>query len=282
MKLVLAALVVSALAAGGAPPAGPSAITIRTRSGHGDRGGAIDTATLQATPSRQRLERRMELPGGSLVSSVTIIYQCDLQRAVFVNGAAETFVIEPTRPGADVRPRRHAGTAFVDGRPVRETRVIDAVDTGERRPAGPLTARHVITTTTVERPGSVPRVVGVRDGWYVDVPRGCDTADARTALVASRADGRVDVKWRGTAKTGYAIEEIDRITETSSGFERTIELLDISEAPIPASAFEIPDGYRAALPLPGGGYDLARADTVRNRVAAYWELASNWVSGFWR
>jgi hypothetical protein len=41
-----------------------------------------------------------------------------------------------------------------------EVRTIDAVDTGERRAYGPLVARHVVTTTTVEREEIVPRRCG--------------------------------------------------------------------------------------------------------------------------
>jgi hypothetical protein len=51
---------------------------------------------------------------------------------------------------------------------------------------------------------------------------------------------------------------------------QSIELLEISRAPLPPSLFEIPEGYRPALRLPNGGVDMSRPDTLLNRVYARW------------
>jgi hypothetical protein len=90
------------------------------------------------------------------------------------------------------------------------------------------------------------------------------------------------VKWRGTARTGYALIERDRTITAAGNIDRTTELIEVSGAPIPIAAFDVPGGYRLALALPGGGADLTQPDTLLNRVAAYWHYAAGWISSFWR
>jgi hypothetical protein len=36
------------------------------------------------------------------------------------------------------------------------------------------------------------------------------------------------------------------------------------------SLFDVPRDYRPALPLVRGGYDMAKPDTVTNRLQVYW------------
>jgi hypothetical protein len=101
-------------------------------------------------------------------------------------------------------------------------------------------------------------------------------------VLLATTGGRVDVKWRGTAKSGYPLIERDRIMDAAVTIERRVELLEVSGAPIPSAAFEVPEGYAPALSLPYGGHDLTRADTMVNRVSSWWETASSWVLSFWR
>lgn len=279
MKGILAALTFAFAAM---PPAGSNDLTLRTRARVGDHG-AVELVTLQMSGARRRIVRRTELPEGTVVSSITNIVQCDVGRALILNDRAKVYAIEPIAPPL-TREAVAMRRTTVDTRPVAETRTIDAVDTGERRAFGPLTARHVVTTTTVDREGQAPEVAGVRDGWYADVgSRGCEGDDTRyTAVLVGSSGGRVDVKWRGTARTGYPLIERDRRITAARTIERTTELIEVSPAPIPFTAFDVPDGYRLALALPGGGADLTRPDTILNRVAAYWHYAAGWISSFWR
>jgi hypothetical protein len=283
MTLALVMLLVSIQTGPARPaPASHADLTIRTRSSGGSE---AETVTLQIKGQRQRQVEEIYLADGRLVLSSTQILLCDLGRAVWTNDSARLYVVEP------IRSHRVAATSVAassgmtaDTRPVVETRTIDAVDTGERRAFGPLTARHVITTTTVERDGAAPRVVGVRDGWYADIPpRTCDPSMGATAvLVAGTGAGRVDVKWRGTAKTGFPLEERDRVMmDGGAVFERRTEFLGASYAAIPAVLFDMPAGYQPALPLPGGGYDFTRPDTIANRASALWRSVASWASYMW-
>lgn len=280
MKGALAAVT---LALAAMPVAGSRDLTLRTWTRVSDHG-PVELVTLQMSGARRRIVRQTEASEGTVRSSITSIVQCDVGRALIINDAAKVYAIEPIVPPL-TRAAVAMGRRMVDTRPVAETWTIDAVDTGERRVFGPLAAHHVVTTTTVEREGKAPEVTSVRDGWYADVEsRGCEGDDIRYAavVVGSSGGGRVDVKWRGTAGTGYPVIERDRAITAGRTIERTTELIEVSQTPIPSTAFDVPGGYRLALALPGGGADLTQPDTIPNRVAAYWRYAAGWISSFWR
>jgi len=59
-------------------------------------------------------------------------------------------------------------------------------------------------------------------------------------------------------------------------------LLDISEAPLDLSVFELPGGYRQALHTGNGGADLTNADTISNRAQYCWTRLTFWVRGLFR
>jgi hypothetical protein len=278
-------LMLAAAVAAGAPA--PPDLTVRTRiSSDPRRGAVVETVTLQATASRQRLTHVTDFPDGTRGSSITSILQCDQHRALLLNDLAKLYAVEPEpRPITRSAAMLQSGRGMTITRPNGDVRTIDAVDTGERRVFGPVTARHVVTTTTVERAGVAPRVVAIRDGWYIDAPpRTCDSSgDVATAtLFMSRNGGIPEVRWRGRARTGYALEERDRMFESTATLERNTELVEVSGAPIPPAVFDIPDGYQPALPMPGGGHDLTRPDTFANRAAVLWTMAAGWIRSWWQ
>jgi hypothetical protein len=141
-----------------------------------------------------------------------------------------------------------------------------------------------VTTTTVERDGAPPRIVAIRDGWYIDTPAlACDTSGDSSAVAVLTLNGeRPDMRWRGRARTGTVLEERDRMFEGAGTFERQTELVEVSGAPIPPATFDVPDGYQPALPMPGGGHDLTRADTIANRAVLLWTMAAGWIQSWWQ
>jgi hypothetical protein len=157
------------------------------------------------------------------------------------------------------------------------TVTIDTVDTGERRNMGSHELHHVKTTTKVEpSPGAVmqPSITEV-DGWYIDLPGlGCDESRSGVTvgyLVATSGKrDRVQIKRRGTASRGYAIEETTLRTEAGETTISKVELIEFSEAALDASLFELPAGYSPALPTLRGGFDMSRPDTLGNRLQSYW------------
>ena len=294
----LALVSAMALAASDAPRAGlpnfPD-LTIRTRVTHaGTPAQWEDTVRLKG--ARQAREHAAAVgPRGERRVVFAQITQCDRQRALVLNHQSRTYAylpIEDPAPGL-----LHSAVAVAFGRrvdrdaPVTLRIIVDTVDTGERRQFGPLAARHVITTTTTEMPQAGPsrRATRVQDGWYVDLPSpSCRDAGAEEFFVAvgTRAgepEGRTEVVHRGTGRRGWPLIETDR-TETPGvpSSQSSTELLEISDRPLDASVFDVPDGYQPALRLWTGGYDFMRPDTPANRAVLLWEGARDFVSALWR
>jgi hypothetical protein len=278
MKIApLAALLLAATPGVQAPPPSPSPIpdvTIRTRTTSDGR--PHRTAVLQVQNRRQRVER-----GHGFVE----ITQCDLGRSLILNEAKRIYA---SVPFAGERGPRVAGTRVhvaPDTRPVSQTMFIDAVDTGERRQFGPLTARRVITTTTTERPGdAAPMRTQVQDGWYLDLLAdacGENRGVAAAVLIGGPHATRTAVKWKRTARTGWPVIEADRMFAGTESFVVSTTIEEFSQARLDPALFEIPDGYRPALPLGAGGFDLERPDTLVNRIRAACESAAGWLQYQW-
>jgi hypothetical protein len=255
-------------------------LSITTRTTTDRPGTAIEIRTVQIKGQRQRHSFGVDIRDRRYQSGPSIeIIQCDLHREIILNESAKIYgIISMPDRAALLRARAAAMSQPADTRPVTQTITIDAEDAGERRKVGRLEARHVITKWTMEAKDAVLKSTRVQDGWYVDLPTAdCERHDRAAFLTSERSGERSEVKWRGTAHTGFPIEEIDR-TDTSYGIvERRLRLASISEAPLPDSLFDVPPGYRPALPTFGGGFDLQRPDTWANRAALAWEAARVWV-----
>src|SRR5258706_1149616 len=131
---------------------------------------------------------------------------------------------------------------------------IDTVDTGERRQFEHYSARHVkVKIRTEPGPGaSTPASVEERDGWYIDLPgfgcqeRGLSGFGRLSASRGNRQD-RWQIKWLGKAPRGYAIEETSVVTEAGNKTNNKVGLLEITEAPLNHSNFEMPSDNIQAL-----------------------------------
>jgi hypothetical protein len=64
-------------------------------------------------------------------------------------------------------------------------------------------------------------------------------------------------------------------------FIATTSLVEFSDAPLDPALFDVPPGYRPALPLGAGNFDLTRPDSVANRVRLAGENAAFWVHHTW-
>ena len=86
----------------------------------------------------------------------------------------------------------------------------------------------------------------------------------------------------GGVPRGRVIEEI---TRTGSGEQRPTErvtLVEFSEATLDPSIFAVPQTYRPALRRLRGGFDLARTDTIANRLRDYLEELASWAHDYVR
>jgi hypothetical protein len=166
------------------------------------------------------------------------------------------------------------------------------VDTGERRQVGSYSARHVITTTTTDpSPGAITRPSeSVEDGWHIDLPpAGCwDTGDGHFFVTGSvvRSGGaleRMNVEFRGAGRRGFPIEQTTRRRgEHEPPITTRVKLIEFSEAVLDKSLFDVPAGYRPALPRLIGRFDMTKPDTVANRLAACWQDVTTLARDFFR
>jgi hypothetical protein len=121
------------------------------------------------------------------------------------------------------------------------------------------------------------------DGWYIDLPGfGCQEGASRGFAWLSSGQDRLQVKWLGKAPRGYPIEEKSLRTVAGNKTISKVELLEVSEAALNPSIFELPAGYRQGLQTGNGGADLTKPDTVSNRAQYYWTRLTFWVRGLFR
>jgi hypothetical protein len=253
-----------------------SDLTIKKRHSFGPTSsrGAIEVLYLKG--ARERREFLYEQSGSGSFSSATIM-QCDQRRSVQLNLEAKLYAVSVLQ---DWSAQLKRGRPVAEGQGADVTTTFDAIDTGERRPAGHYVARRVRTTVTVEpSPGAnTPPSTRETDGWYIDlVGLGCSDAATTATLTlgeAVRPGGLRDrhhYKTKGAASRGYAIEETTHFTQTGGTTVDRVELIELSEHALDSSLFDIPSDYQPALPRVRSGYDMMKPDTLANRLQEYWD-----------
>jgi hypothetical protein len=261
-------------------------LAIKTRRTSGDWLSRLDT--LYVKGARQRTETVVERPEVADAIDWAVIRQCDEKRIFNLNERDKIYASFESEDWSErLRKARPVSLTQTSGAEVMMT--IDSIDTGERRQFEYYTARHVRVKIRFEpSPGaSTPASVEETDGWYIDLPGfGCQeqaSSDfARLFAFSGDRQDRLQIKWLGKAPRGYPIEVTSLITEPGNKTISKVELLEISEAPLNASIFELPAGYRQALQTGDGGADLTKPDTISNRAQYYWTRLTFWVRGLFR
>jgi len=233
--------------------------------------------TLYLAGARYRRDLVHEMPGAPARRFISMT-SCADRRTVQLYADARLFAVS----GLDDWTR-YPGQPVLLGAEVLV--MIDGVDTGERRHVGPFEARHVRTTITVE-PGlganTEPGTTEI-DGWYINPPGlFCrdQFAQGDAWLEAVKPGGRSDrrvYRTKGAARRGYPVEETTRVMTAAGASVNRVDFTRVSEQALDPALFEIPPGYRAALPLPWGGHDPTRPDTLPNRAAVYWTSFTQYV-----
>jgi hypothetical protein len=249
-------------------------LMIKTRQTLGDWQSPV-TTTLYVKGARQRTETVFERAQADGISGATI-QQCDERRGFNLNERDKLYAPFKIEDWSErLKKSRPVPLTQVSGAEVTVT--VDSIDTGERRQFQHYTARHVKVKTQVE-PGpraSTPASVEETDGWYIDLPGlGCQEQTlggvAFTRLGSGNRQDRFQIKWLGKGPRGYPIEVTTLTTEAGNKTISKVELLEISEAPLNPSLFDLAAGYRLALQTGNGGADLTKPDTVSNRAEYYW------------
>jgi hypothetical protein len=244
----------------------------------------VDTLYLKG--ARERTEIVTEKPARADAMELVMIRQCDKKRGFSLNERDKIYAASEIEDWSErLKKARPVSLPQASGAEVIMT--IDSIDMGERRQFERYTARHVKVKIRFEpSPGaSTPASVEETDGWYIDLPGfGCQeqALGGFARLSIGNHQDRFQIKWLGKARRGYPIEETSVITEAGKRTISKVELLEISEAPLNPSIFELPAAYRQALQTGNGGADLTKSDTISNRAQYYWTRLTFWVRGLFR
>lgn len=107
-------------------------LTIKKRHSFGTTSSMRMTEVLYLKGARERREFLYEQPGTGRSRYATIM-QCDQQRSVQLNPEARLYSVSVME---DRSPRSKRGRPVLEGQGADVTTTFDAVDTGQRRPAG--------------------------------------------------------------------------------------------------------------------------------------------------
>jgi len=274
-------------------------LTIKTRQTIDLPQSTVRTDTVYFKGAWQRRELDLQfssvLPTQRTARHITIT-RCDERRTVELNDDARLYGWLPLdfvgRDVHSVRSWRQERREPPPAAGADVTITINTVDTGERRQVGSYSARHVITTiTTDSSPDANTRPSqSVEDGWHIDLPRaGCwDAGDSHFFSIGSvvrpgGAPDRLNVQFRGAGRRGFPIEETTiRRGEHEPPITSSVTLIEFSEAVLDTSLFDVPRGYRPALPRLVARFDMTKPDTVANRLAGYWEDVTTLARDFFQ
>lgn len=210
--------------------------------------------TYENTSYIKGKRQRTENSGGQMVT----IEQCDLRRNLQLMPAAKVYTVQPyddaspsssTTTGHTTHPQPSAVTK---GGVVTST--VTLKDTGERKQMFGYTARHIITTMVMESSPDACSQNNMRmeiDGWYIDASFAldCDSNrqySYRPPVKAGGCRDRYETKTIGTAKKGFAVYEKMTMLGANGApsFSTTNEVVEISQATLDQSLFEVPADYR--------------------------------------
>ena len=209
--------------------------------------------TYENTSYIKGKRQRSETSGGQMVT----IEQCDLRRNLQLMPAAKVYVINPYDDGTPSTPNTIA-THTTQPVTVKKggvvTSTVTTKDTGERKQMFGYTARHIITTMSMESSPDACSQNNTKmeiDGWYIDATFALDCDSNRQYTYRPRATAgggcrdRYETKTIGTAKKGFPVyEKMTMLGADAQSFTTINEVVEISQATLDQSLFEIPPDYR--------------------------------------
>ncbi len=238
-------------------------ITTVVRSAHGQ---SVETEYFKG--GLRRIDQLNDIQGRHGESIVVLDF--DRLRQTVWNANLQQFIVIRMGRGTRLQP---VGPELIIERVT--------VDTGERRDVFGRIARHLITqeTRTSSSNGFTDSKTNI-DGWYVDselLPR-----EKRGTVVHVLSSGdsrpRLRVHQTGPAPSGIAVLErqVSEYTQPNGAREvneRTIEVTELREGPLPNDLFSPPPGFKRVTTFPG-----EVAPTWAARLRLEWERLQDWIS----
>jgi hypothetical protein len=214
----------------------------------------VSGQTSENTTYIKGKRQRSEMMNGKMIS----ITQCDLRRDVQLMPEGKVYMVNPFADGAAQQQanqtvsQTQTTTKLETGGTVTTT--YTTKDTGERKQMFGYTAKHlIITMETVSSPDACTKTNSKMqmDGWYIDAAwyLDCDRGYANGYTPKGQKAGCQDkyvMKQVGTAKRGYPVwEKMTMFDESGKEMMSSLsEVVELSQATLDASLFEVPQGYR--------------------------------------
>jgi hypothetical protein len=229
---------------------------------------------------------RNEMSYGGRGGAVSIM-QCDEKRMITISGnqcmvmpfgGNETSC--PAMPNMGAMAREMAGgepTTPRKGGVLTITRT--STDTGERQDMFGYKARHIKTSMTMESSPDACNQSHMKmetDGWYADLSAGFSCADESYRALACSGQGakrgcsdRIVMKGSGSAALGFPLKQTMTMTSEHGNFTTTTEVVELENASLEASLFDMPPGCKGMdMSAMTGGTSSAPAATAPEPAAA--------------
>ena len=231
--------------------------------------GHTTESTVYIKGGRERNEMSYGGRGGGAVS----IMQCDQKRMITISGnqcmvmsmgGGETSC--PAMPNMGAMSREMGGepTAPRKGGVLTITRT--STDTGERQDMFGYKARHIKTSMTMESSPDACNQSHMKmemDGWYADLTGFSCGDESYRALACSGKRGcsdRIVMKGSGSAALGYPLKQTMTMTSEHGTFTTTTEVVELENASLEASLFDMPPGCKVMDMSTMGGAPATHAE----------------------
>jgi hypothetical protein len=237
-----------------AAPPPPVDVVVKSQYTAGDR---ITATTVSAKGARERVDYGTEM---------SVITQCDAGQLVQIADQTKRYLAAPLEPSSD------APSASKKGGTIVYTTTV--TDTGETRPLLGQTARHMKIVVTKEPSADACDRKKQRvetDGWFIDRPPGmaCASSDRRQKFTITNGC-RDEVNYTDPAvKTGFPLAYTAITTgDDNKPHPMTMEVTAFETQSLPASLFDVPDGYVQVKTLADLTAASKRAGVTRVGVVA--------------
>lgn len=244
--------------------------------------------TYENTSYIKGKRQRSEASGGQMIT----IQQCDLRRNIQLMPAAKVYTIQPyddaTPTSTAKTTTTHSAQPGVVTKGGVVTSTVTTRDTGERKQIFGYTARHIITSMAMESSPDACSKTNMKmeiDGWYIDAAFAldCDSNRQYSAYKPQASGGcrdRYETKTIGAARKGFPVwEKMTMLGENGApSFSNITEVVEISQATLEPSLFDIPADYREVEDFASAfsaAYANPQAPAANAGVAANVNTAAN-------
>lgn len=198
---------------------------------------------------------------------MVLLRQHDQKRTIQISKSANTYLVSPEgAPPTPIMPGMPPAPPKPSGVIVMTTTIVD---TGERKAAFGLQARHVKTMVDKQPMAGACDTSRQRietDGWYIDAPA---ALSKQTVGPEQPADGacadQIQATSNGDPKVlGFPIAYTTTITgEDGKPVVATMEITEFEQTTLDAALFEIPPGLNAAMNVREMSQALSNANEVK-------------------